>query len=342
MAVNLTQTTKQAERAVLRAFTESIQSVKDQAVIKELAALIDARDIEGAVNLLQLDPATFRPLENAITAAYEEGGAVGAAQIGRIPVESGTLVARFNVRNPRAEEWLRTLSSTRIVEIADETKAVVRSVLTESLAQGQGPRTAALDLVGRIDPQTRNRVGGYIGMTENQARWAANARRELNELDPAYLDRALRDKRLDAAFKKAIEQGKPLTNRQIDTAISRLQARTIRYRGETISTTETLNALRAGQEEAIRQATETGELESEFATKEWQDTGDGRTRPDHAAADGQTVPIDQPFIVGGYQMMRPGDSSMGAPASQVIRCRCRASYRMSFSGQAAKEIRGFG
>ena len=340
MAVNLTQTTKQAERAVLRAFNDAVQSVKDQAVIKEMAALIDARDIEGAVNLLQLDPATFRPLENAITAAYEEGGAVGAAQIGRIPVESGTLVARFNVRNPRAEEWLRKLSSTRIVEIADETKAVVRSVLTEGIARGQGPRTAALDLVGRIDPQTRNRVGGYIGMTENQARWTANARRELNELDSAYLDRALRDKRLDAAFKKAIEQGKPLTNKQIDTAISRLQARTIRYRGEVVSRTESLNALRAGQNEAIMQAVETGELDSDGAYKVWDSESGRRTRPAHLEADGQKVPIDQPFIVGGEALMYPGDPA--GSAANTIQCRCRSRAVVDFAGQAAKEIRGFG
>ena len=339
---NLTQIATDNERAVLRAFNETIQSVKDQAVIAEIAALINRGDIEGVVNLLQLDPATFRPLENAVIAAYEKGGEIGAAQIGRIPVEAGTLVARFNVRSPRAEEWLRNWSSTRIVEIADETREVVRSVLTANLAEGVGPRTAALDLVGRIDPVTRKRTGGFIGLTSNQAEWVRNARRELETLDPNYLTRALRDKRLDGAFAKAVETGKPLKAAQIDAAVSRYQARALRYRAETIARTESINALRAGQDEAIRQAVETGELEQEFATKVWDASGDARTRPTHAAADGQEVPIDQPFNVGGYQLMRPGDSSLGAPAGETIQCRCVVRYKMNFAGQAAKTIRGFG
>jgi hypothetical protein len=340
--VNLSQIATTNERAVLRAFRKAVQSVKDQAVIAEIAALINRGDIEGVVNLLQLDPTTFRPLENAVIAAYEEGGATGAAQIGRIPAEAGTLVARFNVRSPRAEEWLRNWSSTRIVEIADETREVVRSVLTANLAEGVGPRTSALDLVGRIDPVTKQRTGGFIGLTSNQAEWVRNARRELETLDPNYLTRQRRDRRLDGAFKKAMDSGKPLKAKQIDAAVSRYQASVLNYRAETIARTESINALRAGQDEAIRQAVETGELEREFATKVWDASGDARTRPTHAAADGQEMPIDQPFTVGGYQLMRPGDSSLGAPAGETIQCRCVVRYKMNFAGQAAKTIRGFG
>jgi hypothetical protein len=339
MAINLQEIAANQQRAVTKAFTDAIQSVKDQAVMAEIAALMDRGDIEGVVNLLQLDPATFRPLENATLAAYEAGGTTGAAQVGRIPVAAGTLVARFNVRLPRAESWIRNLSSQRIVEIAEETKAVVRSVLTSALAQGQSPRTTALDLVGRIDPLTRRRTGGFIGLTENQAQWSVNARAELEALDPNYLTRELRDRRLDAAFKKAIRDQVPLKARQIDTAVTRMQARTLRYRGETIGITESVNALRAGQEEAIRQATESGELEQGFATKTWQDTGDGKTRPAHLDADNQTVPIDQPFIVGGEQLQYPGDPA--GSASNTIRCRCRSIYKMDFVGQASKNIRGF-
>ena len=54
--------------------------------------------------------------------------------------------------------------------------------------------------------------------------------------------------------------------------------------------------------------------------KEWLATLDGRTRPAHGAADGQQVDEDQPFIVDGYKMMYPGDTS--APAYLVYNCRC--------------------
>ena len=337
MAVNLQQIATQQERAILRAFAESIQSVKDQAVISEIAALINRGDVEGVVNLLQLDPATFRPFENAVTAAYETGGATGAAQIGRIPVEAGTLVARFNVRNPRAEEWLRNLSSTRIVEIAEETRSVVRNVLTEGIARGQGPRTTALDLVGRIDPQTRRRVGGYIGLTENQAQWVRNAREDLETLNPNYLTRQLRDRRLDGAFKKAMAEGKPLTGRQIDTAISRMQARTLRYRAETVARTESINALRSGQHEAMVQAVEATDIEPPEVIRTWDATGDARTRPEHL----NVSPVrgaDTPFLVGGELLRYPGDPA--GSAANTIQCRCRESTTIRW-GAVARRMEGF-
>ena len=56
--------------------------------------------------------------------------------------------------------------------------------------------------------------------------------------------------------------------------------------------------------------------------KRWVATADARTRDAHAAADGQEVPNDEPFTVGGEEMMYPGDISLGASAWNVINCRC--------------------
>ena len=60
--------------------------------------------------------------------------------------------------------------------------------------------------------------------------------------------------------------------------------------------------------------------------KRWKTFGDSKVRPSHRNAGGQTVPIDQPFIIGGYRMMFPGDSSLGAPASEIVNCRCSVEY----------------
>jgi SPP1 gp7 family putative phage head morphogenesis protein len=54
--------------------------------------------------------------------------------------------------------------------------------------------------------------------------------------------------------------------------------------------------------------------------KQWIATSDGRTRPEHATADGQIVDIDKPFIVGGEELMYPGDES--GSAWNTINCRC--------------------
>lgn len=54
--------------------------------------------------------------------------------------------------------------------------------------------------------------------------------------------------------------------------------------------------------------------------KEWVATEDPRTRPTHVAADGQVVPLTQPFQVGTSLLMFPGDPS--GPANETIQCRC--------------------
>lgn len=54
--------------------------------------------------------------------------------------------------------------------------------------------------------------------------------------------------------------------------------------------------------------------------KRWIATKDNRTRHEHGAADGQIVDYDQPFDVGGEELMYPGDSS--GSAWNIYNCRC--------------------
>jgi len=54
--------------------------------------------------------------------------------------------------------------------------------------------------------------------------------------------------------------------------------------------------------------------------KMWVTRHDERVREEHAEADGQVVPVDEPFYVGGYPMKHPGDRS--APVHLTINCRC--------------------
>ncbi len=58
--------------------------------------------------------------------------------------------------------------------------------------------------------------------------------------------------------------------------------------------------------------------------KNWITTIDGRERPWHSDADGQTVGINEKFIVFGEELDYPGDP-MGS-AENVINCRCASSF----------------
>lgn len=64
-----------------------------------------------------------------------------------------------------------------------------------------------------------------------------------------------------------------------------------------------------------------------YKYKEWHTIMDGRERATHAIANGQIVPIDEPFIVGGYKLMFPRDVTYGAPPSEIINCRCSITGR---------------
>ena len=74
------------------------------------------------------------------------------------------------------------------------------------------------------------------------------------------------------------------------------------------------------------------------AGAEWIATRDGRTRPAHASADGQIVPVGSRFSVGGDELAYPGDPI--GRASNTVQCRCTVAYltteemQQSFEGMA--------
>lgn len=55
--------------------------------------------------------------------------------------------------------------------------------------------------------------------------------------------------------------------------------------------------------------------------RKWVATLDNRTRHEHGELDGQVVAVDEPFEVGGYSLMFPGDPS--GPPHLIYNCRCR-------------------
>ena len=88
-------------------------------------------------------------------------------------------------------------------------------------------------------------------------------------------------------------------------------------RSLTIARTEIGTASSVGQDEAARVTNLT-------LDKVWNATEDHRTRPDHAAANGQRVAMDATFTVGGVALRYPRDPD--GPAAQVINCRCQCTY----------------
>lgn len=312
-------------RRIRNAFMAVMKDVSDRVIISQLIRQIETQQIEAAFQTLGLSQAAMRPITAAIDVAYEQGGIFTGQTFPKyIVTPSGKAVFHFDVRNSRAENWLKTESSSLVSRITEDTRNIVRDKLTESMIKGDNPRRVALDIVGRIDPTTQRRVGGVIGLTQNQEMWVQSARRKLTQLDDSYFDMELRDKRSDGVVRRAIASGKPLPADVVDKLTTRYRDNALRHRGETVGRTEALGALAASDYEAIQQVVDLGAVADGGIEIEWDDAGDLRVRHTHTVMNGQRVKYGEPFkSPSGALLLHPHDRSLGAPASEIIDCRCR-------------------
>lgn len=69
-----------------------------------------------------------------------------------------------------------------------------------------------------------------------------------------------------------------------------------------------------------------GAYRSGMRSKTWSTFGDAKVRPTHKAVNGVRIPIDEPFTVGGYKLMFPNDTSLGAGAEEIVNCRCTLRF----------------
>lgn len=90
-------------------------------------------------------------------------------------------------------------------------------------------------------------------------------------------------------------------------------------RARVIARTESHGARNTVNAASVRRAASAFGSPSAFARR-WQAAEDERTRQTHRDADGQTVPLSEPFTVGRASLDFPGDPS--GPPEEVINCRC--------------------
>lgn len=326
---------------IARAFREAIQTVVDDAVLKDVIRYLEVNDVDGAFRVLGVTEPVYNPLIASLQQVFMQGGQAGMLMMPRRvdDAEGISTVLRFNIRDQRAEQWLAQESSTLVTNITADVRTAVQSTLQAGLSEGRNPRSIALDIVGRIDPATGKRSGGVIGLGDREQMWARNARNRLLTLDESYFTLKLRDKRFDGTVQRAIEQGQMLPISTVDKLMDRYRDNALRYRGEQIGRSEALAALNRSERLSVQQALETSGLPKSAATKIWEDSGLPNTRHSHKELDGQEVGIDEPFVspVTGALMMQPGDTSLGAPAEETVGCRCHVRYKINFALRSKME-----
>lgn len=336
------------------AFMAAVRDVVDNVILADIIRAIENGDPIRAFELLGFNQSAMRPITRMIEDAFETGGVLTGEGFPKyLNTPSGRAIFRFDVRNSRAEGWLRDHSSSLVTNITDDAREIVRVTMERGMLAGDNPRRTALELVGRVDPVTNTRTGGTIGLTPGQERWVSNTRRDLNDMRDiaarvrngeyssvqareqleknSYFSRALRRKGSDNQIVKSIVSGKDLDVNTVDRLVMSYRNNALRYRGEVIGRTEALQALNRSEYEAHLQAIDSGALRERDVRRVWDSAGDGRVRDTHRAMDGQSVGAYEPFVSpSGSQMMYPGDGSMGADAAEIIQCRCRVRTEADF------------
>ena len=324
------------ETELQRAFFSAVSEIASTAELGRIVKALEIGDIDAAIRALHLESAAFRMLDRAKEAAFEAGGRKTVEYMPALRDAAGQqVVIRFDIRNIRAEQYLSGRAGTNIAQgrmsdrLYRDMVESSRTTLTEGLRAGRNPRSVALDLVGRIDRTTGRRVGGTIGLSGPQQQAVTRARLAMESGNvqgmERYLGYARRDKRFDATVLKAIKEKRPISKDMVDRIAGRYSDRLLQLRGETIARTETLQALSTSQDIAYRSAIDSGAIQSQQVKKQWISTADNRVRDTHRAINGERVGIDDTFSNG---LRYPHQE--GAPADQVVNCRCTAQYLVDF------------
>jgi hypothetical protein len=306
--------------AIERAFLEAINDTRGAVDLRALVDALRLGDLDRAMALIEAAPARALALQEAVRAAFIQAG------INTATPNAIAGVFAFNGRSPRAETWLNANAAdmVQVVRGDTDTRIAIRQYLVEGMESGRGANKVALDIVGRIEPVSKKRAGGVLGLTAQQVEYAMNFRRRLETLDPDYVKNTLRDKRFDPMIRKAIKSGKPLARADIDRITARYRDKMLAYRGKMIARNEAFSAQAAAQYEAHLQILELPNVAGVF--KRWQHNLSKEPRLEHLAMNGTVLPIQQDFMFGGVLMSHPHDPRGGAAHS--IGCRCVAIYRV--------------
>jgi len=327
----------QYDKRMQAAFLESVQDVKSRIVMKDLIARLEARDVEGALRVLNIDRAAFGPLDDVIREAYTAGGKTMAANMPTLATDTGArAVIRFDSRAVRAENYLRNYGADFVGRITTEQNTTMRGILETAMREGKNPRSTVSQIAGNYNRVTGKMDGGLIGLSPNQVQYVNNARSELGGTEKElrkFMARRARDKRFDRTIEKAIQEGKRLPDATIEKILSRYEAGLIQTRAEAIARTEMMTALQEGKREGFLQGIEKTNYPPEAVDKVWRSAGDGRVRHSHSALNGQVAKgLNAPFTSpSGMQLLHPGDRSLGADGSETIQCRCDVDYRIDYS-----------
>lgn len=214
----------------------------------------------------------------------------------------------FDRFDENTQRRLRDITNGLIDDLSTSAKETINAVVLDGVRAGDS-----------FDDIAKN-VRDTISLTPSQAQAVANYRRELEDLDPAALKRALRDAGLDTEVQDAIDSGDFLTDSFMDDAVNSYLDNYLDYRANTIARTESLRAGNSGLLDGYQQAADRGVFPAAAVTRQWQAAIDERTCPVC-----MSIVENNPNGVGLDEQFQSDDGPVDDPPVHP-NCRCTVQY----------------
>lgn len=267
--------------------------------------------------------------------------------------EPTNIIFSFEMQNPRAEARIRTEAASRVAGYVDEQIETARRVIADGFARGEGPQTIATDIAGRVNPISKRREGGIVGLSDPQVGYVESMKRRLESGDPDEMAKVLgrfgkdgkwipgtgmtlRDRRMDSAIKKAIRDvaaGKPnpLTADKISEMTAKYSDRLLSRRAEDIARVETAQGVMLARAEATKQALDKTGLPGDAVEKFWRHNGGPKhARTWHLAMNNKSVTgVDAVFHMPDGSLMKHSHDPDGG-AQNNVNCRCSTDFDISW------------
>ena len=298
------------EPVLAEAFIKTVKNIRSEATLQRLSRAIESNDANAVIDLIGPDVIAEAlkdkdGLTDAMYQTYVAGGEMGREQLPK----GAALEANLKLDTPEATKYLRENLPMAIVEITEDQRAAIQSVLVAGNVSKQTVAEIARDL------------RDTIGLTDAQAQYVRNFREQLETGeggDPSYRRlNAVSQNRASAEY--AAEE---TTQSTVDDLVDEYYQSMVNYRAEAIARTECHDALVQGQRDMWDSAAEDGLIDGNSARRFWSDTEDDRERDEHLAVPDMNpdgVGLDEPFDTPVGPVMDPGTS--GDPAFD-IQCRC--------------------
>lgn len=329
----------QLERGMQRAFLEAVRDIKSATMIEALdealSIALETGDFTSVEAIFRLDQRVWAKLEDSWLAAFRAGGLSQLEALPKRRPNGGRLLLGFRLNETQTNGYVTQQTGALITNLNESTREVIRAVLVEGIQQNTPRRQIARQLIG----SGSSRTGGALGLDMVSQGAVARTRVDLTTPDgiTRYLQRGLRNRNYDALVKRARREGRGLSSADIAKVTNAYERRLLRHRAKTIANTESGRAFNAARWHALRQQVESGEIPADAVRREWRATiGSGRTRDTHLAEHGSEVGYGEPHVTSsGARLMFPGDTSLGAPGSETVNCRCTERVRVDWTKAAA-------